>query len=75
MSAPVALDSLPLGVQARHLRRAEPGKAVAIDLEHDGMPIARMFYGHATNDPVTMAAARMWAQLAYDYMRTTGAGQ
>lgn len=75
----VPLESLPLHVQAAHLRRHEPGKAVALDLTRSeadgGTPLVRMFVGWATDDAVTMAAARYWAQLAYDYLRTSGPGR
>ena len=81
----VALDTLPLHVQARHPRRSEPSLAVAYDLTRPdtGMPCARLFFdasvrparGPGSLDPETAAALRQWAAMIDENRRVIGGGR
>lgn len=81
MSAPaVHLDTLPLGVQARQLRRSDASRAVAFDLTRPdtGMPCARMFYDASAGgklDEATSRALRQWATLLHENRRVIGGGR
>lgn len=79
----VALEDLSFSEQARYLRRTDPTRAVAFDLQHGGRPLARMFYdasgrparGPEALDPQTRAALYEWAQLLDLYARRPAVGR
>lgn len=76
----VPLNDLPLGEQARYLRRTDPARAVAFDLTRPdtGMPCARMFYdasGGGKLDESTARALRQWAGLIAENRAVIGGGR
>lgn len=75
----IPFENLPLVEQARWLRRHEPAKAVAIDLQRtDGTDVARMFYDASRGgelDAETARAMRQWAQMVWDDRALIGAGR
>jgi hypothetical protein len=76
----VPLNDLPLGEQARYLRRTDPARAVAFDLTRPdtGMPCARMFYdasGGGKLDESTARALRQWAAMIADERAVIGGGR
>lgn len=78
-SRAVDFDTLPLAEQARYLLRADPAKAVALDLTRsDGTAVARMFYdasGGGELDEVTARALRQWAAMIVEHHPAIGAGR